>query len=399
MAEAVTVSLGALTPEALAAHDTRVGSVTAGEALELGVPLCMLQGSIPQELIERGRSLGLEPPPALSPQSPASSAMAAAATASRTRPADIPDADDEDERWRRLANRLASRRSEPLFMHLGRGSPMASCVALARGHPMHLSLLHKVRRDRTRPHDCTRDRTRPHEIARADPRSLLHEDPRIVLVRNFLSPAEAAAVVALARRSGRTWLRSSGGGEYRHEDTVEDETEAADGADAEEGEAPPADETRRVSGRSNRAPKPSCLMVAAFLIRRRVSGRSNRWCCVGSEHAVLAAAVETKRALEGCVRLTASRHTHSCGQVERACWLTGLTAAHAEEVQVVHYTAGLQSASTPSPRHVHDMPETCPCRRGSSTATTSTISPAATLSPRASCCLAEARGSRSSSRK
>ncbi|EOD28789.1 hypothetical protein EMIHUDRAFT_114078 [Emiliania huxleyi CCMP1516] len=275
MAEAVTVSLGALTPEALAAHDTRVGSVTAGEALELGVPLCMLQGSIPQELIERGRSLGLEPPPALSLQSPASSAMAAAATASRTRPADIPDADDGDERWRRLANRLASRRSEPLFMHLGRGSPMASCVALARGHPMHLSLLHK--------------------------------DPRIVLVRNFLSPAEAAAVVALARRSGRTWLRSSGGGEYRHEDTVEDETEAADGADAEEGEAPPADETRRVSGRSNRAPKPSCRMVAAFLIRRRVSGRSNRWCCVGSEHAVLAAAVE------------------------RACWLTGLTAAHAEE--------------------------------------------------------------------
>lgn len=195
-----------------------------------------------------------------------------------------------------------------------------------------------------------------------------------MLVRNFLSPAEAAAVVALARRSGRTWLRSSGGGEYRHEDTVEDETEA-DGADAEEGEAPPADETRRVSG------------------------RSNRWCCVGSEHAVLAAAVETKRALEGCVRLTASRHTHSCGQVERACWLTGLTAAHAEEVQVVHYTAGLQPASTPCPRHVHDMPETCPCRRGSSTATTSTISPAATSSPRASCCLAEARGSRSSSRK
>lgn len=166
MAEAVTVSLGALTPEALAAHDTRVGSVTAGEALELGVPLCMLQGSIPQELIERGRSLGLEPPPALSPQSPASSAMAAAATASRTRPADIPDADDGDERWRRLANRLASRRSEPLFMHLGRGSPMASCVALARGHPMHLSLLHKVRRDRTRPHDCTRPHERPHEIAR-----------------------------------------------------------------------------------------------------------------------------------------------------------------------------------------------------------------------------------------
>jgi len=264
MAEAVTACIGALTPEALAAHDTRVGSVTAGEALELGVPLCMLQGSIPQELIERGRSLGLEPPPALSPQLPASSAMAAAATttASRTLPADNPDADDGDERWRRLANRLASRRSEPLFMHLGRGSPMASCVALARGHPMHLSLLHK--------------------------------DPRIVLVRNFLSPAEAAAVVALARRSGRTWLRSSVGGEYRHEDTVEDETEAADGADAEEEEAPPADDTRRVSG------------------------RSNRWCCVGSEHAVLAAAVE------------------------RACWLTGLTAAHAEEVQVVHYTKGQQ---------------------------------------------------------
>mmetsp|Transcript_7849 Transcript_7849/g.25890 ORF Transcript_7849/g.25890 Transcript_7849/m.25890 type:complete len:337 (+) Transcript_7849:388-1398(+) len=138
----------------------------------------------------------------------AAAAAAATTTASRTLPADNPDADDGDERWRRLANRLASRRSEPLFMHLGRGSPMASCVALARGHPMHLSLLHK--------------------------------DPRIVLVRNFLSPAEAAAVVALARRSGRTWLRSSVGGEYRHEDTVEDETEAADGADAEEEEAPPA---------------------------------------------------------------------------------------------------------------------------------------------------------------
>lgn len=55
--------LSGLTLEALTAHDSCVGSVTAGEALERGVPLCMLQSSIPQELIERGRALGLEYPP------------------------------------------------------------------------------------------------------------------------------------------------------------------------------------------------------------------------------------------------------------------------------------------------------------------------------------------------
>lgn len=51
---------------------------------------------------------------------------------------------------------------------------------------------------------------------------------------------------------------------------------------------------------------------------RAVRGRTNKWCCVGSEHTVLRRAVE------------------------RACWLSGLTPEHAEDVQVVHYKAGQQ---------------------------------------------------------
>ena len=51
---------------------------------------------------------------------------------------------------------------------------------------------------------------------------------------------------------------------------------------------------------------------------RKVAGRSNKWCCIGNKSPVLTSAIE------------------------RACWLTGLTPEHAEEVQVVHYLPGEQ---------------------------------------------------------
>ena len=97
MAEAATdtvISIGALSPEALAAHDSRVGSVTVGEAFERGVPLSMLQGSIPQELIERGRALGLEPPPREGDHGRAATSAAAApgGPGCSIRPAAISDA-------------------------------------------------------------------------------------------------------------------------------------------------------------------------------------------------------------------------------------------------------------------------------------------------------------------
>ena len=58
--------------------------------------------------------------------------------------------------------------------------------------------------------------------------------------------------------------------------------------------------------------------AAAGEEQRRVSGRTNRWCCIGHESPVLERVVE------------------------RACLLTGLTPAHAEELQVVHYLPGQQ---------------------------------------------------------
>lgn len=134
-------------------------------------------------------------------------------------------------RWRKMRYALETYRAAPQFSHCSR-SPAQCSVAVARGHSMRSTLLHK--------------------------------DPRIVLVANFLSRADCEAIIRLA--SETTWLHSAAAGEAR----------------------------------------------------RYVAGRSNKWCCIGSESPVLARAIE------------------------RACWLTGLTPAHAEDLQVVHYELGQQ---------------------------------------------------------
>ena len=148
-------------------------------------------------------------------------------------------------RWRRVAATLRSRQSEPSFVQVSREK--TSGVAVARGRAMSLTML------------C--------------------RDPRVVLVSNFLSRAEAEHIIAMAQNA--SWLHSSA---------------------AVDASAPAAAEHGSADTSSSRV----------------VSGRSNKWCCVGHESPVLVAAIE------------------------RACWLCGLQPSHAEELQVVHYAVGQQ---------------------------------------------------------
>ena len=131
--------------------------------------------------------------------------------------------------------------------------------------------------------------------------TVLRKDPRIVQIDGFLSAAEAATIVALARAPPSAADDAASG-------AVGDASGSA-GSDKSSwlhssAEGPPSDDAGRVAEEGT----------------RHVAGRTSRWCCVGNEHEVLAAAVE------------------------RAAWLTGLSPAHAEACQVVWYRAGEQYA-------------------------------------------------------
>ena len=187
-------------------------------------------------------------------------------------------------------------------------------------------------------------------VARASVMTLtvLSHDPRIVLVDNFLSAAEAAAVVAVATVPAEdAWLRSSAteaAGQvaeaadsaaqadahassaellppaHKAADSLAGAAEAAQSPPA----APPTPTTTAPSSALPSAPPtapptpapPPATAPPPPSPQRHVSGRTSSWRHVGQEHEVLAAAVE------------------------RAAWLSGLSPAHAEACQVVHYRKG-----------------------------------------------------------